>query len=335
MPRPAHPLPPELQGNPFSVGRARFVGVGSGRLRRADLESPRRGVRVPAGTVFTVEGLARYVLSRYPDAVVSHMSAARFWGFPLPGTSYEQAGSGLLVPVRHGANPGTAGAAAPPDLDVTLPPQTTRLRWEGVRAHRSSIAEDDIVVADGLRVTSIERTWYDLTTELDEPWGVVIGDHLLREPRFRYEGRISPLATIGDLERVVDERRGKRGRRAAVRALGLARVGADSPQETRLRLALVQAGMPEPLLNRHIRDESGARHHEPDMQWPRWKVCAEYEGATHREGVQIERDIDRADRARTLGGREVRLTSRDAADDWTPAVHKVRMALHERGWHGA
>ena len=44
-----------------------------------------------------------------------------------------------------------------------------------------------------------------------------------------------------------------RGCRLARRAASLAREGVDSPQETRLRLLLVLAGLPEPRVNVIIR----------------------------------------------------------------------------------
>lgn len=233
---------------------------------------PRRGVRVPAGMDLTVEDLARYVVSRYPDAVISHLSAARLWEFPLPVDGEPGNTSGLRIPVRHDSRVATPRTDLPPDLHISLPPGIGPLRWEGVQAHNVTFSEHDVVVRDAFRVTGRVRTWFDLVSELDDTWAVVIADHLLREPRPRFEGRSSPFVSVANLERIVEEQRGRRGRAKALRALERARVGADSPQETRLRLALVDAGIPEPLLNQRIRDERGLLYHQPDMQWPRWKV---------------------------------------------------------------
>jgi hypothetical protein len=53
--------------------------------------------------------------------------------------------------------------------------------------------------------------------------------------------------------------------------------------ETRLRLLFVDAGLPEPEVNRWVRDEGGAPLHKPDLSWPRWRVAADYDGQHHAE----------------------------------------------------
>ncbi|MCO4238491.1 hypothetical protein [Pseudarthrobacter raffinosi] len=63
-----------------------------------------------------------------------------------------------------------------------------------------------------------------------------------------------PLATVADLRHIVGQYPGMRGVKTARLALDLIRVGADSAPESLMRLALVQAGLPEPTLNAVLRN---------------------------------------------------------------------------------
>jgi very-short-patch-repair endonuclease len=53
--------------------------------------------------------------------------------------------------------------------------------------------------------------------------------------------------------------------------------------ETRLRLILIGAGLPDPAVNEWVRDGYGAPIHRPDLSWPQWKVALDYDGRHHRE----------------------------------------------------
>ena len=99
---------------------------------------------------------------------------------------------------------------------------------------------------------------------------VVAGDWLIRD------GRCS-------LIEVQDALAAAQGRdcRVARRASELVGTGSESPQESRLRLLIVLAGLPEPEANVEIADDRGliAR---VDLYLVRWRVAAEYEGDHHR-----------------------------------------------------
>lgn len=117
-------------------------------------------------------------------------------------------------------------------------------------------------------------------------------------------------------------------------ALADVRAGADSPMETRLRLAFARAGLPAPLLNQPMVAADGRALHSPDFSWPRWRVCGEYEGRTHSAPDQITKDIARTLRAEAAGWVELRFAAPDAANDCARAVHRTREALLARGWVG-
>jgi hypothetical protein len=159
-----------------------------------------------------------------------------------------------------------------------------------------------------------------------------VGDGCVRVPRPEFEGRDLPFCSLGDLQRMIDRRKGKPGVRKARAALKLIRVGSDSPQESLLRLAIVRAGLPEPELNVPIMDDGGARHHEPDLSYRKYLIGIEYEGEHHGDEAQVVRDIARSERYAALGWTEVRISKRHMHDDAKAAVAKVRTALIQAGW---
>jgi hypothetical protein len=70
-------------------------------------------------------------------------------------------------------------------------------------------------------------------------------------------------------------------------ALRDARPGTDSPMETRLRLLLVRAGLPEPVIGHTIRDANGDFVGTPDLAYVDQRIAIEYEGAVHRDDPRV------------------------------------------------
>lgn len=93
------------------------------------------------------------------------------------------------------------------------------------------------------------------------------------------------------------------GGRLARRAAALVRARVDSPPETRLRLCLVLAGLPEPVPNDPIlwHDVVLGR---PDLMYRGYLVCLEYEGDQHRSDTrQWNIDIGRTTSSGPTAGR--------------------------------
>ena len=201
-----------------------------------------------------------------------------------------------------------------------------------VIVHRMKLYEDEITTVEGIPVTTPERTWLDMAEMLTVDELVAMGDSCVRIPRAALEGRDTPLCSIADLQRMIDRHKGKRGLRKAKEAIRFIRVGADSAQESMLRLALVRAGLPEPELNVPIVGSDGSRHHEPDLSYRKYRIGVEYEGEHHSDEGQIVRDITRSERYDELGWTEVRISKRHMMDEAKPAVAKVRTALISAGW---
>ncbi|MGM0931573.1 MAG: hypothetical protein ACQEXN_18000 [Actinomycetota bacterium] len=278
-------------------------------MRNATVLRPSRGIRIPYGQDLGLADQVRAVLLVTHGSVLSHFTAARLWDFPLP-------------PWADGDE----------SIHVTRPRHLNEPRRRGVVGHRASIAAGEIAELDGVPLTSRLKTWLDLACMLPVAELVIIGDHLVRFPRAAFEARDAPFATAADLAEVIKAHKGKRGVAKATEAVGLVRVGADSAPETRLRLALVDAGLPEPSLNEPIVDDWGRSWHSPDMQYKDYKLAIEYEGDHHRTSEQLVRDIRRGEQTEAIGWLERRISKVDMHGDAQAAVAKIRTALRSRGW---
>lgn len=161
------------------------------------------------------------------------------------------------------------------------------------------------------------------TRELDLVDLVAAGDRLVRL------GRTTPAR----LREAAAEHRG-RGTVVARRAAALVRERVDSVQETRLRLCLVLAGVPEPQVNPVV--YSGGRAvGRVDLFLPRWRIAIEYEGDQHRtDPRQWNVDIRRHEQLTADGCPVVRVTAQRMAHP-RAVVHLVVGALRLAGWEGA
>ena len=306
----ARQLPEELQGRPFTVAEARLAGVKLKRLRHASLRSLGKGIRSDGPTSeLPLSVRVRPFIEVNTRCAASHLTAAEL----------------LLLPRRQ--------RKEKPEMHHIIRPEgEAHLDRPYVVVHRMKLYEDEITTVDGIPVTTPERTWLDMAEMLTVDELVAMGDNCVRMPRPDLEGRDMPHCDIADLQRMIDRHKGKRGIRKAKEAIKLIRVGSDSPQETLLRLAIVRAGLPEPELNVPIIADDGARHHEPDLSYRRYRIGIEYEGEQHGEELQIVRDIARSERYAQLGWTEVRVSKRHMHDDARAAVAKVRAALVQAGW---
>lgn len=306
MPHIPSPLPSHLAQRPFTTAEAAASGVSYSRLRSKDVHHVCRGIWVPAGRGLDLHGLARAFQSDDESAVVSGYSAAQLWGMPLQ----------------------LSDAARP--LELTTGTRTHRRSHAVVRWRRRHIPESQARMLHGVRVTSRVRTWADLARELDQEDLVVIADHLLRHPYPELEQRYEPYCVREDLECAIGTVRV--GGPVLTAVLDLARVGADSPPETKMRLACVAAGLPEPEINVPIVDADGRTIAKPDAQWRQYRVSAEYDGAHHRTAQQVDRDHRRRERMAAIGWWEVPITTRDMWPNRERAVRRIRAALERRGW---
>jgi very-short-patch-repair endonuclease len=302
------PLPPGLGETPFTVYEAADAGVTPGRLRYRGLHVPSRGVRIPSD-VMPLEhlGIVRPYTIVTPFSAASHATAFRLWDFPgfLPGQDDGR-------------------------IHISRPDAMAIPRRRGVVGHVGQFFADEVVSLHGVLITSRARTWLDCSRKMSIDELTVVADHMLRIPRPDFEGRADPYATRELLADMLDRHKGTPGIRKARLALEQARVGADSAPETRLRLALENACLPEPKLNVPTELNAGVVR-QPDLSYPENKVAVEYEGEGHSEAAQIVRDIAREEDFARAGWTLVRISKRHMENDARSAIAKVRSALLSRG----
>lgn len=306
------PLPPSLSG-PFLVSEARDLGFTDRRLRASDLRTPGRGIRVPRtaeadGVDFAAS--CRPYLGLLPDAVLSHTTAARLHGMPLP-----------------------ASYGRDPVLHLARPPEKPAARRRNIRCHRLALGPDDVVSpCQGIRATSPARTWFDLAGMLALPALVAAGDWLVSEHGRSYGSPRVAVVPLADLQEYVLGMRRVPGIRMARRALDLLRVGVDSPQETYVRLMLHHAGLPEFGPNLPLLDASGRPVVWTDLGCPAYRTCVEYDGEHHLTREQQLRDHNRDLLVRELGWHQVKISIGDLrrGSGWVAA--KVGRGLRLGGW---
>lgn len=168
-------------------------------------------------------------------------------------------------------------------------------------------------------------TWCELASVLTVAELVEMGDGLVR--------RVNPLASMDQLADAVARSAGRRGSRALREAFARVRLGTDSRQETRLRLLIVDSGLPEPLVNREIRDALGRFLALGDLVYPTWKVLVEYDGSYHFASEQQgHHDVDRLDLLMAEGWRVIRVHREHMADGASGRIPAIRQALLRAGW---
>jgi len=227
----------------------------------------------------------------------------------------------LLLP-RGTAIGGHSGAAwhgapfaAPHDPVTVLRP--VDVRWagpRGVRVHRTVLGPGDVDVIDGVPVTTALRTAWDVAAL--EPLGTAVAalDAMVRS------GAVSTAALTSRLRRGA----GEWGVTRARRAFGLVDPRAESAPESRVRVALVLAGLaPVPQLHVLHHGEFLGR---VDLGWEEAKLAVEYEGEHHFTGAQIARDDARYARLLAADWRVIRLSAADLRD-LDSVVRRVREAL--------
>ena len=201
-------------------------------------------------------------------------------------------------------------------VEPDFPPQV-----RGVIGHRLQAAPS-LVDLDEMLVVRGPDAWLQAAPYLTERELVEIGDALVRRRR--------PLTTASKLERSVRAASGRRGARTLRAALARIRPGTDSVAETRLRLLICDSGLPEPVIGLTV-THNGSFVGQPDLAYPEQRIAIEYEGDVHRLDLRTFRDdIERRERFEDAGWRVIRVTADHLA---APAllVHRIRMALNERG----
>jgi len=164
----------------------------------------------------------------------------------------------------------------------------------GLRLHQGQLNEDDVVELNGLPTLALDLVIAAMLCTVDRPVALACADQALAEiaPAFR-----DPfLAKVGNR---IAGRADPRGTRRAETLLGLATGLAESPAESRLLLALFDAGLPLPSQQHPVLDLAGHERYRLDFAWEQPRVALEYDGYEAHE-----------DRARSDAARDADLQAR-------------------------
>lgn len=220
--------------------------------------------RPPASVSDDVDRVGALLSACPVGTVMCGVSAARLHGLWLP--------------------PGLDGA-----LEVIVHPdvRTPRRRSHGRRCevvtHRYVLEPIETARVQGMLVTDVARTWFDLARVLTIPDLVAAGDSALR-------GLTSRTA----LSRAVAANAKRPGAGNARRALPVLDGRSRSRPESHMRYALVSSGLPAPKVNEPVYDEHGEWLAEPDLAYDDVRIALEYNGADHADVSRMRRDMTRA-----------------------------------------
>lgn len=275
------------------LARRQLLGLGFGR-RAIDNRLRKHQLRVVHGGVYALGALPLLPRGRWLAAVLacgegallSHWSAASLWG---------------LLRER----PGLPHVTAP----------RNRHSRRGLVIHRVfSMPAGDCAQRDQIPVTSLARTLLDIAS-IDR--GQAVARALEEADRLR-------LLEVGEIERLLERRRGQPGTRRLRAALDAHRV----PLATRSELerlfveAVGVAGLPLPSVNVMVEG------HEVDALWRQAGLVVELDGWKHHGGrAAFERDRARDLRLGVAGYRVIRLTYRQLRDTPAEAIAAVRTLL--------
>ena len=280
--------------HPFT--RAEWIAAGQALklLRRRDYQQVVSRVWVRRDAV-DEDTLVRAARALHPDdAFASHVSAARVLRLPIPDH-----------PFAH----------------VTVAKHADRRFRPQIKPHVTG-RQRRVIVVRGIRTTDPVATFIDCAGMLSLVELVILGDALVK----KYG--VSPKVLLNACRKSTDYYSG-----LATAAAEYVREGVDSPMESRLRMLIVLAGLPEPEVNFKLYREDGTWRRRFDLSYPGIKLIVEYDGRQHAEdNVQWEKDLERREEFDDGGYRILVVTSKGIFVEPERTLHRIRRQLVLRGW---
>jgi very-short-patch-repair endonuclease len=195
-------------------------------------------------------------------------------------------------------------------IDLTTPQKSRS--WKGIRRHHSPLPADEVTIHEGIPVTSVPRTIFDLAAT--EPEDVV--ESLLREAEYlELRDRLS-------LRDLVERYPGKRGVRKA--QVALKRLEEDPAGRRRRGLEerfapfLRHHRLPLPRFNDWI--VLGTKRYQVDCHWPGTNQIVELDGWKGHGTRSAFREDRARDRALRVAGYSVTRLTWNQLDDEPEAV---------------
>jgi hypothetical protein len=210
-------------------------------------------------------------------------------------------------------------------IDAALPAELIRIgdAVHGIVIHRDNLVEDEVCVIDGMATTTPARTAFDLGRRGRHEIAVIRLDALAHATGLKPD----------DISALVDRHKGARGIVQLRNVVDLMDGGAESPQETRTRLLLINAGFPRPKTQIVVCNDYGEFVARIDMGWPEWRVGVQYDGPQHwTDPERHARDIDQQAELQALDWRIIRV-SRNLLRYRAPVfLARVSAAMRAAGW---
>lgn len=198
------------------------------------------------------------------------------------------------------------GASCAPDgapAEIILRHGYRRRPEPMLRVHRDAISRDEIMAVQDLQVASPARTAADLAR-----WAPDLGAAVVAVDTICHVHGLDP--------RSVAAPPGARGVARLPKVIALARPAAESPMESRIRLAIVLGGLPEPVLQHPVGP------YRLDMAYPELRLAIEYDGREHLTPERARHDLAREAHLSRLGWHVLRFP---AADVFRPARVAARV----------
>jgi very-short-patch-repair endonuclease len=214
------------------------------------------------------------------------------------------------------ASCGPPGAPA----TVLMIPGQQRRRCPGLVVRRGQLDPAETTWWRGCRLTTPVRTAFDLAR-----WAPTLVEKVVAVDALAYRHRI----TVDVVREFARRHSGVHGSADLPRVLALANPLAESPMETRIRLALVLAGLPVPAVQHRVR--GFGRSHRLDLAYPDVLLAIEYDGANHLDLGRARRDLAREAVLTRLGWTVLRFDAHTVLHDPDRVVAVVRAELRRRG----
>ncbi|MHC9291609.1 hypothetical protein ACRCUN_04035 [Mycobacterium sp. LTG2003] len=200
--------------------------------------------------------------------------------------------------------------------------QSSRSQPSGIRIHSDALWGDETCVVRGITTTTPHRTAFDLGRRRGLTMAVIRVDALLQATDLK----------IADVQPLLQRHKGVRGLAQLRQVLDLADYGAESPQETKLRLLFTEQGMRPDETQIEVFGHWGELVGRIDMGWPDWKVGVQYDGIQHwTDPRQRTKDIDQDAEYRELGWTIVRVGNDLLRYRQRAIIARTRAALRGAG----
>lgn len=235
------------------------------------------------------------------DAVASHVSAAVLHGLPAWGVSLER----VHVSRDRRRSGGRVG--------------------RHVHVHIAPLQADEVVTIGGIAATSAARTVVDLARSVPFEQAVVVADAALARR----------LVSRAELDSALERATRWRGSPAARRTIAFADGRSESVGESRSRVVLRRADLPDPVPQWEVRAADGRLIGRVDFGWPGLATVGEFDGRLkygrllrpdQQPGDAVYAEKLREDELRSAGLGVARWTWADL-DRFGPVADRLRRAF--------